>query len=35
MIKGRDFMVGISGAPTVSGESMKKEVVWTKEEAAI
>ncbi|KAF1925646.1 FAD/NAD(P)-binding domain-containing protein [Didymella exigua CBS 183.55] len=35
MLKGRDYMVGMSGAPTVSGESMKKEVVWTKEEAVI
>lgn len=34
-IKGRDYMVGMSGAPTVNGSSMKKEIVWTKEEAAI
>lgn len=35
VIKGRDFMVGMSGAPTASGESVKKEVPWTKEEAVI
>jgi NADH dehydrogenase FAD-containing subunit len=34
-LKGRDYMVGMSGAPTASGESVKKEVVWTKEEAVI
>jgi NADH dehydrogenase FAD-containing subunit len=35
LLKGRDFMLGMSGAPTVNGNSMKKEVVWTREEAAI
>lgn len=34
-LKGRDYMVGMSGAPTASGESVKKEVVWTKEEAVV
>ncbi|KAL1603421.1 hypothetical protein SLS59_004518 [Nothophoma quercina] len=33
MLKGRDFMVGMSGVPTANGDSMKKEVPWTKEEA--
>ncbi|KAJ4325363.1 hypothetical protein N0V94_000705 [Neodidymelliopsis sp. IMI 364377] len=35
MLKGRDFMVGMSAVPLASGESMKKEIVWTSEEAAI
>lgn len=35
MIKGRDFLVGMSGGPTARGESVKKEVVWSREEAAI
>lgn len=35
MLKGRDFMLGMSGASTASGERMKKEVAWTKEEAVI
>ncbi|KAF2624808.1 FAD/NAD(P)-binding domain-containing protein [Macroventuria anomochaeta] len=35
MIKGRDFMVGMSGASTANGDSMKKEIAWTKEEAVI
>ncbi|KAJ4369497.1 hypothetical protein N0V86_009332 [Didymella sp. IMI 355093] len=34
-LKGRDYMVGMSGKPTVGGESMKKEIVWTKEEAVV
>jgi NADH dehydrogenase FAD-containing subunit len=34
LIKGRDFLVGMSGLPTVDG-STAKETVWTKEEAAI
>ncbi|KAL6704192.1 hypothetical protein ACN47E_008449 [Coniothyrium glycines] len=34
-MKGRDYMVGMSALPLVSGESVKKEVEWTKEEAAI
>lgn len=34
-LKGRDYMLGMSGAPTVNGDSMKKEVVWSREEAAI
>ena len=34
-IKGRDFMVGMSGGPVVNGNTMKKEIMWTKEEAAI
>lgn len=33
MIKGRDYMVGMSGAPMANGESVKKEFAWTKEEA--
>lgn len=33
MLKGRDFMVGMSGVPTANGDSMKKEIPWTKEEA--
>lgn len=32
-LKGRDYMVGMSGAPTVNGDSVKKEIAWTKEEA--
>jgi NADH dehydrogenase FAD-containing subunit len=35
MLKGRDFMLGLSGLPTLTGGSVKKEVKWTKEEAAI
>lgn len=35
MLKGRDYMVGMSGAPTVNGDNMKKEIPWTTEEAAI
>jgi NADH dehydrogenase FAD-containing subunit len=35
MLKGRDFMLGLSGLPTLTGESVKKEIKWTKEEAAI
>jgi hypothetical protein len=35
MLKGRDFMLGMSGLPTLHGENVKKEVKWTKEEAAI
>lgn len=34
-IKGRDYLLGMSGASTVGGESVKKEVVWTKEEAVV
>ncbi|KAH8724333.1 hypothetical protein GQ44DRAFT_708996 [Phaeosphaeriaceae sp. PMI808] len=33
-LKGRDFMVGMAGVPTITGSNVK-EVVWTKEEAAI
>jgi len=33
-IKGRDYLVSMSGKPQVTGESVK-ETVWTKEEAAI
>lgn len=35
LLKGRDYMIGMSGSPTVGGDSVKKEVKWTKEEAAI
>lgn len=35
MLKGRDFMVGMSGVPTANGDSMKKEIPWTKEEAVV
>jgi NADH dehydrogenase FAD-containing subunit len=35
MLKGRDFMLGMSGLPTLNGGNVKKEVKWTKEEAAI
>ena len=35
LIKGRDFMLGMSGGPTVNGKNVAKEVPWTKEEAAI
>jgi NADH dehydrogenase FAD-containing subunit len=34
MLKGRDFMVGMSGLSTLNGDKMK-EYVWTAEEAAI
>jgi NADH dehydrogenase FAD-containing subunit len=34
-LKGRDYMLGMSAVPMVSGESVKKEVMWSKEEAAI
>lgn len=35
LLKGRDYMLGMSGLPTVSGQSVKKEFKWTAEEAAI
>ncbi|KAJ8119013.1 hypothetical protein OPT61_g114 [Boeremia exigua] len=35
LLKGRDFMLGMSGASTANGDQMKKEVAWTKEEAVI
>lgn len=35
LVKGRDYMLGMSGIPAVSGGSVKKEVKWTAEEAAI
>ena len=35
MLKGRDFMLGMSGLPTVNSGNVKKEVKWTKEEADI
>jgi hypothetical protein len=35
MLKGRDFMVGMSGAPSANGDRMKKEIPWTKEEAVV
>ena len=35
LLKGRDYMVGMSGLPTANGTQVKKEVKWTKEEAAI
>lgn len=34
LIKGRDYMIGMSGVPTVEGKSVKK-TTWTAEEAAI
>jgi NADH dehydrogenase FAD-containing subunit len=34
LIKGRDFLVGMSGLPTVNGDTAK-ETVWTKEEVVI
>jgi NADH dehydrogenase FAD-containing subunit len=34
LLKGRDYMLGLSGGPTVNGKAVK-ETVWTKEEAAI
>lgn len=34
-LKGRDYMLGMSGAPTANGDSVKKEVAWTKEEAVV
>lgn len=34
LLKGRDYMLGMSGVPTVTGASVK-ETVWSKEEAAI
>jgi NADH dehydrogenase FAD-containing subunit len=35
MLKGRDYMLGMSGQSTVNGKSVEKEIKWTKEEAAI
>jgi len=35
LLKGRDYMVGMSGLPTVNGAKVKSEIKWTKEEAAI
>jgi NADH dehydrogenase FAD-containing subunit len=35
MVKGRDYMLGMSGLPTAKGDKMNKEVVWSAEEAAI
>jgi NADH dehydrogenase FAD-containing subunit len=35
MLKGRDYMLGMSGLPTLNGGNVKKEVKWTKEEAVI
>jgi NADH dehydrogenase FAD-containing subunit len=35
LLTGRDYLVGMSGPPTVNGDTVKKEVAWTKEEAAI
>ncbi|KAI4653822.1 hypothetical protein J4E93_001589 [Alternaria ventricosa] len=35
ILKGRDYMLGMSGLPTLNGDKVKKEVKWTKEEAAI
>jgi NADH dehydrogenase FAD-containing subunit len=34
LIKGRDFLVGMSGLPTVNGDTAK-ETAWTKEEVVI
>lgn len=34
LVKGRDYLLGMSGKPTVNGDSVK-ETVWTMEEAAI
>ncbi|KAJ4363522.1 hypothetical protein N0V83_009817 [Neocucurbitaria cava] len=35
LIKGRDYMVGMSGKPIATGDGMKKEFKWTAEESAI
>jgi hypothetical protein len=35
MVKGRDYMLGMSGLPMVKGDKSNKEVVWSAEEAAI
>jgi NADH dehydrogenase FAD-containing subunit len=35
MLKGRDYMLGMSGLSTANGKSVEKEIKWTKEEAAI
>ncbi|XP_014552387.1 hypothetical protein COCVIDRAFT_110362 [Bipolaris victoriae FI3] len=35
LLKGRDYMVGMSGFSTANGDGVKKEVKWTAEEAAI
>ncbi|KAF2675738.1 FAD/NAD(P)-binding domain-containing protein [Lentithecium fluviatile CBS 122367] len=35
LLKGRDYMVGMSLAPTLRGDSVKKEYKWTKEEAVV
>ncbi|KAF2875079.1 hypothetical protein BDV95DRAFT_603851 [Massariosphaeria phaeospora] len=32
-VKGRDYMIGLVAKPLVTGERVKKEYVWTKEEA--
>ncbi|KAH6625606.1 hypothetical protein C7974DRAFT_396384 [Boeremia exigua] len=34
-LKGRDYMLSMSGAPTANGASMKKAIPWTKEEAVV
>jgi NADH dehydrogenase FAD-containing subunit len=34
LLKGKDYMLGMSGMPTVTGKSVK-ETVWTKEEAVM
>lgn len=35
LLKGRDYMLGMSGVATASGESVKKEVKWSAEEAVV
>lgn len=35
VLKGRDYMLGMSGKSTAFGDSVAKEVAWTKEEAVI
>jgi NADH dehydrogenase FAD-containing subunit len=35
LLKGRDYMVGMSMGPTVTGESVGKEFKWSREEAVL
>ncbi|CAO2651565.1 Nn.00g041350.m01.CDS01 [Neocucurbitaria sp. VM-36] len=35
LLKGRDFMVGMSGKGIANGDKVKKEIKWTAEESAI
>ncbi|KAF2996019.1 hypothetical protein E8E13_002097 [Curvularia kusanoi] len=35
VLKGRDYMLGMSGAATASGDVVKKEIKWSREEAVV